>query len=83
MHARQVVVAECGDGAAEVIYLQACGLGSLQYERQQFEFVEDAQDERAVADVVAGQRRLVFLVASLDLGHLVVGIADLLALAEQ
>ena len=83
VHARQVVMAECGDGAAEVIYLQACRLCSLQHERQQLQFVEDAQDKRAVADVVAGQRWLVFLVAPLDLGHLVVGIADLLALTEQ
>jgi len=66
-----------------MIHLQTRRLGSFEHEGQQLQLVEDAQHERAVLDVVAGQRRLVFLVAPLDLGHLVIGIADLLALAQQ
>jgi hypothetical protein len=66
-----------------MIHLQTRRLRPLQYESQQLQFSEDAQHQCAVADVVAGERRLFFLIAALDLGHFVVGISDLLALAEQ
>ena len=83
VHARQVVVAEGGDGAPKMVDLQTRCLRPLQHKGQQLQFVEDAQHECAVADVVAGQRWLVVLVAPLDLGHLVVGVADLFAFTQQ
>ncbi|MOA36826.1 hypothetical protein D3C78_1583720 [compost metagenome] len=75
-------MAECGDGSAEVVGLQACGLGPLQDELQQLGFLEDAQNQFAIADVVDGQGGFVLLIPALDLGHLVVSVAYGLALAQ-
>ena len=62
---------------------QASRLGPLHHELQQLRFLEDAQDQFAVPDVVDGQRWLVVSVAPVDLGHLVVLVADGFALAQQ
>ena len=83
VHARQVVVAKGGDGAAKVVRGQAGGVSPLHHKLQQLRLLKDAQNQLAVADVVNGQRRFVVAVAPVDLGHLVVGIANGLALTQQ
>ncbi len=66
-----------------MVGLKAGGLGPLHHELQQLGLVEDPQHQLAVPDVVERERGLVFLVAPLDLRHLVVLVADGLAFTEQ
>ena len=83
VHARQIVVAERGDGATEVVDLQPRGVRALHRKLQQLGFFKDAQHQLAVANVVEGEGGLVMLKPPLDFCHLVVFVADVLAFAKQ
>ena len=83
MHPRQVLVVERGDGAAEVVRLQAGDMRALEQELEELRPGEDPRDQLAVLQVVACEGYLVLVKASLDLGHTVVRIVDGLTLAEH
>ncbi|MPM70277.1 hypothetical protein SDC9_117232 [bioreactor metagenome] len=83
VHAGQIVVAECGNGATKVVELQARCVGTLHRKLQQLGLLEDTQHQLAVPDVVVGEGGLVFLKSPLDLRHLVVFIPDVLAFAKK
>ncbi|MNS76805.1 hypothetical protein D3C72_1103620 [compost metagenome] len=74
---------EGGHGAAAAVGRQARHAGPFQQEGQQLGLGEDARDQLAILEVVAGQRRFVFAEAPVDLGHALVGIVDGLAFAQQ
>jgi len=74
---------ERGHRATATVGSQAGDARALKQEVQQFGMGEDARDQLAVLEVVAGQGRLVLGEHAVDLGHALVRIVDRLALAEQ
>jgi len=83
VHQRQIQVFEGGHGAAAAVGRQARHAGPFQQKGQQFGLGEDARDQLAILEVVAGQGGFVFAEPPVDLGHALVGVVDGLAFAQQ
>jgi len=74
---------EGGHGTAAAVGRQPRDAGPFQQKGQQLGFREDARDQLAILEVVAGQRGFILTETPVDLGHALVGIVDGLAFAQE